>query len=757
MSAPQVAVWESVHARVSTFLRDARHVDGGAKLATAEAEVAELERLLEDDIAERGGYGDGVRGASLGHDGAGLAQFVADNVALPARGGFFDLGAYLVDDTVRAGYDDPDTLLSGGDASGEPPSRRVPRGAQLRTAELVQLCRRLDAAGILALVPAEEAEDISPIFAVNKKFDETRGAWSLRLLFDRRVRNERERHLHGASREMPHAACFLDIVLDEWEHIEIDASDLECFYYTARVSAKRAARNVFGRPLPASAFADCSCYDPALLGRRVVPALATLAMGDRNACDFAQAGHREVLLRAGALDPDCEVHYGAPLPRSRTLHGVMIDDRLSVSIVSPDAEGKAVADRASREWGAAMSAYADSCGRPVAEKTQRRARAGRVWGAWLDGARGTLAGPPERRAALALLSLRLAVCGWGSPALMRRLLGAWVFHLMFRRAAFSVLDAAFRFAHAATPPTVQEGAPQVGEPGGPPEPTRVARLPQDARAELAVLAVLSPLLVANLRAPVAPRLWCSDASPSMGAVVHADLPAAAARELWRHRDARGGHVRLSPERTFAADYDLRSERFPEVAVLQQLATAAGAAGDLATASVFAQACRDVEDACRRGLGPFPLNWDPYKPPSRAEWVSELAQSLPFELDLSYKFRRRDHINVLEANVRLSLMKHLARSPANFAIRQLLGQDSRVNLGAFAKGRSSARRLNHVEAKAGAYELAADLQVGGLWVDSFRMPADAPTRGGGLVLPVPARPWVAAFLAGDLAALDARLQ
>ena len=107
-------------------------------------------------------------------------------------------------------------------------------------------------------------------------------------------------------------------------------------------------------------------------------------------------------------------------------------------------------------------------------------------------------------------------------------------------------------------------------------------------------------------------------------------------------------------------------------------------------------------------------------------------------------------------MRLSLMKHLSRSPCNFGTRQLLGQDSRVCLGAFAKGRSSAQRLNHVEVKAGAYELAADLQVGGLWVDSFRMPADAPSREGGIVLPTPARPWVAAFLAGDLTALDARL-
>ena len=32
-------------------------------------------------------------------------------------------------------------------------------------------------------------------------------------------------------------------------------------------------------------------------------------------------------------------------------------------------------------------------------------------------------------------------------------------------------------------------------------------------------------------------------------------------------------------------------------------------------------------------------------------------------------------------------------------------------------------------------------LGGFWCDSFRMPADAPSRDGGLVMPTPARPWV----------------
>ena len=147
-----------------------------------------------------------------------------------ARGGFFDLAAYLTDDDERAAYEEPDTLLVGGDASGDPPSRSLPRLSTLSRDELLKLCKRLDDAGILALVPAAEAEDVSPIFAVRKKFDAERGAWVLRLLFDRRRRNARERHLHGASQDLPHAACFLDLVLADDERVEIDASDLYPFH-----------------------------------------------------------------------------------------------------------------------------------------------------------------------------------------------------------------------------------------------------------------------------------------------------------------------------------------------------------------------------------------------------------------------------------------------------------------------------------------------------------------------------------------------
>ena len=748
MSTAQLAMWESIHARVRVFLEEARDVDGGAKLSGAEADVAELERLVVAEGLLHDGYGPRDAGPVLPSGASGLAPFVADDVALPQHGGFFDLAEYLTNDDERAAYEEPDTLLTGGDASGDPPARSVPRLSTLSQGELLKLCRRLDDAGILALVPAAEAEDVSPIFAVRKKFDPVRGAWTLRLLFDRRRRNARERHLHGASQDLPHAACFLDIVLGEDERVEIDASDLECFYYPARVSQQRAARNVFGRPLPASLFRDFACYDSALGDGRLVPALATLAMGDRNACDFGQAAHRELLIRAGALDPGCEVHYGAPLPRSRTLHGVMIDDRLSLSIVSRDAVGDAVAARASKEWDAAMDAYADSCGRPVPSKTQRRAAAGRVWGAWLDGRRGTLGGPPERRAALAMLSLRMACCGWASPLLMQRLLGSWVFHLMLRRAGFSVLDAAFGFARSSAGLDPEGAGHAASE-----DDERIRRLPPPVRSELSAIACLAPLLVTDLRAPVAPRLWCSDASPKAGAVVHAALPADVARDLWRHRESRGAHVHLGDDRSLpgANAADCRHEP-AETRALRSAILEAGATGDDARADLLARFYQVLDDA--GATRPRPV--DPFAPAAREAWASELAEALPFKLALRYPFRHADHINILEANVRLSLVKHLARSPDNFSSRQLLGQDSRVCLSAFAKGRSSSRRLNHVLAKTAAYELAADLQLGGLWVDTLRMPADAPTREGGIVMPSPARPWVSALLAGDLGALDGRL-
>ena len=56
----------------------------------------------------------------------------------------------------------------------------------------------------------------------------------------------------------------------------------------------------------------------------------------------------------------------------------------------------------------------------------------------------------------------------------------------------------------------------------------------------------------------------------------------------------------------------------------------------------------------------------------------------------------------------------------------------------------------------AYCIVADITVSGIWIDNFRMPADAPTRDGGIVVATTARSSVALFLQGDVPSLDSRL-
>jgi hypothetical protein len=148
--------------------------------------------------------------------------------------------------------------------------------------------------------------------------------------------------------------------------------------------------------------------------------------------------------------------------------------------------------------------------------------------------------------------------------------------------------------------------------------------------------------------------------------------------------------------------------------------------------------------------------DPEEDTARA-WFAEIVEALPFELVLAWRWRRGASINVCEFRARNALAKYLARRPEQHGKRHLAGFDSLVTIGASAKGRSSAVALNHEARKGNAHLLAADLYIGGLWTDTKRMPSDYGSRGDRAVpVPAPARPWVHAFLQGDVKALDKRL-
>jgi len=534
------------------------------------------------------------------------------------------------------------------------------------------------------------------MFGVCKKWMEETQSWLLRLIFDRRPQNALESLLAAESRMAAHAACLIDLVLEPHQSLRIWTSDLPVFFYTLRVSQERVRSNAFGPALPAAQLTHLRAFKRhrGSGAERLQPCLASLAMGDVNASAFAQDAHQGLLRSAGVAAPDTCIVYGTPLPRSPLLHGIVIDDHAMLAILDHQGPYEEQVAHARQVWARAMEAYASEGLSPVPEKCTDEAQAARLWGAWLDGQEGSLGVHREKRAHLAGLTLSVAAVGWADAHLRRGLLGNWIMPLMFRRPLFSLLQESFR--------GLEEGAPP-------------APLTPRQRGELAMLSTLAPLAECNVRASVDPTLWATDASPIGAGVVSAAVPAACARELWRYRERRGFSTFLDS---------------PEMRVLHE----------------------------RYGCPEFTPQ-DRLEPAQAhaAAWGGELAEALPYRTRMRYRFRKGAHINILECRARHTLVKHLARDPRHHSLRHLTLQDSRVVLGASAHGRSRSLGLNHELSKSAAFELGADLQVGGLWCDTSRMPADGPSRHQPHPPPPCASPapWVRQFLAGDVAALGRR--
>ena len=108
-----------------------------------------------------------------------------------------------------------------------------------------------------------------------------------------------------------------------------------------------------------------------------------------------------------------------------------------------------------------------------------------------------------------------------------------------------------------------------------------------------------------------------------------------------------------------------------------------------------------------------------------EWIGELADSLNFEEIIRYRFERPGHINVLEVRAYKTLLKWCARRHPKSRFVGLF--DSRVLLGASAKGRSSSPAITRILRSALPYTLGAQLYPGGLHVYSSQNRSDGPSR------------------------------
>ena len=134
-------------------------------------------------------------------------------------------------------------------------------------------------------------------------FDAARGVWLLRLILDRRPRNADEAYVPMDDRT-PHGSLLAEIVLPPGHELRAWLSDLPQFYYRMQVTPERTATNVFGSLVDGGEYRHLAAVRKLIAQEGLDPdgpvgpirfALGTMAMGDRNATAFGQAGHIELL------------------------------------------------------------------------------------------------------------------------------------------------------------------------------------------------------------------------------------------------------------------------------------------------------------------------------------------------------------------------------------------------------------------------------------------------------------------------------
>ena len=110
-----------------------------------------------------------------------------------------------------------------------------------------------------------------------------------------------------------------------------------------------------------------------------------------------------------------------------------------------------------------------------------------------------------------------------------------------------------------------------------------------------------------------------------------------------------------------------------------------------------------------------------------EWISELCNSLSFKecFRYKYKFSRSGHINVNEGRTYKSWIKMMAKERPNCRFLGIL--DSRVTIGAAAKGHSSSDSLSRIFRGCLPYIVGANLYPGCVHCSSQDNRADEPSR------------------------------
>ena len=249
-------------------------------------------------------------------------------------------------------------------------------------------------------------------------------------------------------------------------------------------------------------------------GPWIYGSLSTLAMGDTQAVELAQSCHLGLGLQYNVVTSDNLSTMYKPLPSSRTMCGLIIDDFITMSQVPAD-QSSCEPSEAAKLADQMQEVYESVHLVPNKAKAFRDETQSSFWGADIDGEKGIIRGSWKRAIPLAGLMLRLSKIGYATGNLLRILVGSLISLYLFRR----------RFL--ALPDSLLEGSQKAN-------PDAIFKLSGRQKSDLLIAAVLLPWAATNLRAKTPEVIAASDASNWGEAGVCARVPKLIGKELLPH-------------------------------------------------------------------------------------------------------------------------------------------------------------------------------------------------------------------------------
>ena len=390
----------------------------------------------------------------------------------------------------------------------------------------VALFKKLHQCGRLREVPEHLARDpfVSGLFCVNKN------ATLDRLILDARPPNLLEPARNYWCSSMASATGLCDIFIPPDVDLCSSGLDLKDFFYQFVVSEQRVERNILSGSLSRAEaeeiFGPCDDRPD-----EVRVALATLAMGDLLACEFSQEAHLSLCLRYHVFNPGELLTLRTPLPRSKVIAGVIIDDLVVMELLcrqeqlarphGPDGYNDRIKN--------ALAAYEENDLEANIKKSFFNETCARFWGCEIDGRKGLVRSSTLRAWPLVVITMRVAMLGYSSVKLLETMAGSWINILTMRRRMFCLLDLIFE-------------AMSVGDASS------IVALSPALQDELCVISCTFLLACGDLRAGFLPFISATDASCDGMGGVRADLAEEAVMEVARYSLKKSTWTRLLPRK-----------------------------------------------------------------------------------------------------------------------------------------------------------------------------------------------------------------